>query len=1274
MSKYLLLLSVLSLVLAASSTFATDFCVNPGFEVGADPAAPPWSLWGGTGGALPNPFVDVNNPSARVWSNFNSYSNVASQNNMNWVWLAPGATYHVHAQFYVPSSQVPVGKTARAGIELRTILAGNQWVLDPYTTAGDITSLDAWVTFDFDWIYPGTTVDQLNYMPFLLRAWDGSTLSSTDTGGYFDNCQFSSAVDYITPTFTGTIKDSGTSLGIPGASVAIKGSTGLPLVNTTTNGSGVYSVVCPVPVPLGMPWTADATKDLYTSDGAQSFTITGANPAIPDVTMTKAATVHITGTVTDSVTTLGIEGATVTFKSETTLISSSTTTGPAGDYDKEVLPDSYTVTARKLPLAGPPQTGVWTYDGYGNPIDVTVDFALVNALLVDVNVSSLSVGPVSTWANNGTLGGSFGPDTVLPGLPTLTLLGTKKAVYYNGSSCLKFSQTAPAGITGVSDWSVSSWLYCATTNTDVNRTYLSWAQRGTNFRSSEMRFYNNGAIAHFGADNGFGAVPAPAVWHHIAVTYDGSTEVVYVDGAVSTTVTARVLDLWPNEPVYLARAYTNADGSGSMYPWKGYMASLQVYDCILSASDVTSLAAQPPPDASVYTITASAATGGTISPSGAVAVLPGDSKTFTIGSTLGYAVSDVVVDSVSKGPQTSWTFTNVTADHAISVSTVVLPTASISGTVRDKDGVVIGGASVYFSGTPSASVAPVITTTTNPDGTYTQSGVPQGTVYVSAGNVAGKWNSPDKIVVLGPSGATGIDFTLLSNTRSIPSATDLLFSTVTDTFPSTNGAATGSWANYLPTVQQPAPVPWPLGPFTVMLSPTVEYVDNIKWEQNQNIVSNMDGFLVMGPIVNTYPVSDPTKIIPCNGATIVAVARPIRDGSTTYGSLVNIFRQNLVLGMHDNTGLVYVLRNATNINNRVWSGASTAIPDRQKTILALVVQPAGDYKVYANGALIMDVPTTTMNGYGNTFMAFVPNQQGNESTKRYINIGRANTDTDRTFNGNIGDVFVYKTAMSDADRQALETDLKTKFGIVTHVITTTVGANGAMTPTGNPPGNVIVTEGANMTFTITPGVGYAIDDVLVDGVSNPGAIAAGSYTFNNVTADHTISATFKIITFTITASAGANGSIDPTGDVIVDYGTDKTFTITPDDGYVIDDVLVDGVSDPGAVAAGSYTFAGITAGHTISATFKSAAKPVGVNNKAALTDDKLVGRLVKVWGKVMSIGATSFEISDGYTSNVTVNIGSATLPDGFDTTKTAVVTGVMNADKSVQAQAISAVP
>lgn len=69
---------------------------------------------------------------------------------------------------------------------------------------------------------------------------------------------------------------------------------------------------------------------------------------------------------------------------------------------------------------------------------------------------------------------------------------------------------------------------------------------------------------------------------------------------------------------------------------------------------------------------------------------------------------------------------------------------------------------------------------------------------------------------------------------------------------------------------------------------------------------------------------------------------------------------------------------------------------------------------------------------------------------------------------------------------------------------------------------------------------------------------------------------------TITASAGAGGSISPNGATSVVYGADSTYTFDPDDGYHVADVLVDGVS---VGAPANYTFDDVTANHTISVSF-----------------------------------------------------------------------------------------
>ena len=75
--------------------------------------------------------------------------------------------------------------------------------------------------------------------------------------------------------------------------------------------------------------------------------------------------------------------------------------------------------------------------------------------------------------------------------------------------------------------------------------------------------------------------------------------------------------------------------------------------------------------------------------------------------------------------------------------------------------------------------------------------------------------------------------------------------------------------------------------------------------------------------------------------------------------------------------------------------------------------------------------------------------------------------------------------------------------------------------------------------------------------------------------------------FTIAASAGSGGSISPNESVSVSYGSNQIFAVTPDAGFQIASVLIDGVPD-----SNPYTFFNVvTAGHTISATFALAPTP-----------------------------------------------------------------------------------
>ena len=153
--------------------------------------------------------------------------------------------------------------------------------------------------------------------------------------------------------------------------------------------------------------------------------------------------------------------------------------------------------------------------------------------------------------------------------------------------------------------------------------------------------------------------------------------------------------------------------------------------------------------------------------------------------------------------------------------------------------------------------------------------------------------------------------------------------------------------------------------------------------------------------------------------------------------------------------------------------------------------------------------------------------------------------------------------------------ISAQFTIKTYSLTAQAGDHGEISPVGAS----TVNHGGSQSYTITPATGYRISDVLVDGKSIG---QSPTHTFSAVSASHTISATFAINSYALTAEAGANGSISPSGKITVAHGGSRTYTISANNHYEISDVKVDGQS---IGATPSYTFANITKDHMIAASF-----------------------------------------------------------------------------------------
>ncbi len=156
-------------------------------------------------------------------------------------------------------------------------------------------------------------------------------------------------------------------------------------------------------------------------------------------------------------------------------------------------------------------------------------------------------------------------------------------------------------------------------------------------------------------------------------------------------------------------------------------------------------------------------------------------------------------------------------------------------------------------------------------------------------------------------------------------------------------------------------------------------------------------------------------------------------------------------------------------------------------------------------------------------------------------------------------------------------NINVTFNQLTYEITASTGNGGSVNIQSN-----TIDCGEDLTFSVLPDVCYEIGTVTANGsVVTPNA--NNSYTITNVTEPQNINVTFNLLTYEITASAGNGGSISPSGSSTVNCGESLSYTITPDYGYLISDLLVDGQS---VGSQSTYTFSGVDANHSIYATFE----------------------------------------------------------------------------------------
>lgn len=550
-----------------------------------------------------------------------------------------------------------------------------------------------------------------------------------------------------------------------------------------------------------------------------------------------------------------------------------------------------------------------------------------------------------------------------------------------------------------------------------------------------------------------------------------------------------------------------------------------------------------------YAITASAGANGTISPAGSTNVTCGANQAYTITPNSGYAVNDVLVDGASVGAVTSYTFTNVTAPHTISVSFKAVynlvasaganGSISPSGTTQVNSGAnqtyIITPATCYqvsdvlVDGASVGAVSSYTFTNVTANHTIAASFAIKGPYAITAS--AGANGS------ISPSGTTNVTcganqaYTITANSGYAVS--DVLV----------DGVSVGAVTSYT---------------FTNVTAPRTISVTFAVYVAPKIVISQVygGGGNSGAPYKNDFIelFNAGTTSVSLNGWSVQYAGN---SGSTWTASSL----PNTSLG----AGKYFLIQLAGGS-----TGASLPTPDHTDGGINMGSTGGKVALVSSTSSLSGSCPTSTniqdFVGFGSANCSEGSNPTAAPSNSTWVTRDdNGCTDTD-----NNGDDFSTTSSVTPRNTASPVNTCATQF-----TITTTAGTGGSISPT-----TLQVNSGANQTFTITPNACYNISDVKVDGVSQ-GAI--GTYTFTNVTAAHTIEATFAIKgPYAITASAGANGAISPAGSTSVTCGANQAYTFTPNSGYAVSDVIVDGVSQG---ALGSYTFTNVTTTHTISVSF-----------------------------------------------------------------------------------------
>ena len=529
-----------------------------------------------------------------------------------------------------------------------------------------------------------------------------------------------------------------------------------------------------------------------------------------------------------------------------------------------------------------------------------------------------------------------------------------------------------------------------------------------------------------------------------------------------------------------------------------------------------------------YTIQADAGDNGTISPQGSVSVADGESLSFTVTPASGYHIADVTVDGASIGPVAEYTFDNVTQNHAIRAVfekdryTIQADTGD-NGTISPQGPVsVADGESRMFTVTPAAGyhVADVLVdgVSVGPVEEYTFSDI-RADHHISA-----TFEPVTYTLTVNTAGNGRGEVTPSPGTHTYQSGTAVQLSAK----PS-SGSVFDEWSGDAAGSEETASV--------VMDSDKVVTAGFLVKKREIILArSGANGTIEPSGTVYVNAGRDITfTMIPDEGYRVsdVKVDGKSAGAISSYTFEDVVGRHAIIVTFEKGEPTAFTITSSADENGRITpTGSFTASPGDS---IDFTITPDPHHHIV--DVLVDDVSLGPIGEYT-----------------------LANVRSNHT--------------------------VSAVFGIDRHTLTMSVEGNGM--------GRVIPREGEH-TFAYGTVVNIrAVTAPKSTFTGWSGDAAGASETTITIDSDKHITATFtkesdtsqtegdSETTATIEAIAVGGGSIDPSGDVSVNLGSDRTFTFAPNEGNRLDDVRIDGVT-LGPIDA--YTFRDVKGDHTIEAVF-----------------------------------------------------------------------------------------